>query len=295
MKDQPLARPKHLQEHTPTVIHDPLADETMLARWFRQTAEKGPKAWLPWVGVVLGAIALWVIVANLRGGRSASAGSWEALMLAQDTDDRIKVGQEAPGLPGSWALLQAAEARYQEAFGDLPNNRDVALPMLSNAHDLFRQAYEKAPADSVPRRLAALGMGRCLEARGDLEGAIQQYQTVARAWPDSDEGKQAARLAELLRKPESVAFYQKFSTYKPPEVTLPPRGTGTFDLPGMPDLPPSHPPLDGPTVPAPGLGLPDLTPPTAPDVPPPAPTPEAPASTPDPLPPDPFAGEPATP
>jgi hypothetical protein len=291
MKDEPLTRPKqpkHLKEHAPTVIHDPLADETLLARWFRQSYEKGPRFWLPVAGLLVGAIVLWMVVPKLTSGRSSSAASWEALMLAKDADDRVKVGQEATGLPAAWALLQAAEARYQEAFADLPNNRDAALPLLSNAHDLFKQAYEKAPADSMPRRLAALGMARSLEARGDLDGAIQQYQVVTKSWPDSDEGKQAAKLIELLRRPESVAFYQKFSTYQPPELNLPPRGRGTFDdlpsMPTLPGLPQGHPALDGPTIPAPGLNMPGGLPGTVPagsaDIPPPAPTSEGPPANP---------------
>jgi tetratricopeptide (TPR) repeat protein len=275
MKDEPLTRakqPKHLQEHAPTVIHDPLADETLLARWFRQNLEKGPRFWLAVAGTVVGVVAVWLVIAGLTSGRSADAGAWESLMLAKDTDDRVKVGQSASGLPASWALLQAAEARYQEGFADLPANRDAALPLLSNAYELFKQAADKAPADSTPKRLATLGMARCLEARGDLDGAIQQYQTVAKSWPETDEGKQAAKLAERLKRPEAVAFYQQFSTYKPPEMTLPPRGTSTFDVPGLPALPPNHPDPNGPTIPAPGLGglgglpgsatLPEPAPPT---------------------------------
>jgi hypothetical protein len=298
MKDEPLTRrkgaqpahdpapkaaPKHRPEHAPTVIHDPTADETILARWLRESMEKGPRFWLPVGLAAVGIVALGIVLGNLGTGSSATSQDWNALLMAQNVEDQVKLGQDAEGPVAGWALLQAAEERYREAFNDLPNNRDAALPLLSSAHDLFQQAREKAPADSPARRFAAMGMARTLEARGDLEGAIQQYQDVIKSFPNTDEAKHAEELVARLKKPESVAFYQKFSAYKPPEVTIPPHGTTGLDIPGLPGLPANHPPLDGPTVPAPDIDSPTtgtlpLLPPLdtgESDVPPPPPTPPA--------------------
>jgi hypothetical protein len=272
MKDEPLTRRKGARpaqepaskgaakprpEHAPTVIHDPTADETILARWLRESLEKGPRFWLSIGAAAVLLAALVIAVSSFGRGSSAASAAWTELMLARDVDEQVKIGQSTEGPVAAWALLQAAEERYREAFNDLPHNRDAALPLLSNAYDLFRQARDKAPADSPARRFAAMGMARCLEARGDLEGAIQHYQEVVQSFPGTDEARQAEELAALLKKPETIAFYQKFSSFRPAEVTIPPRGSTGINLPG---LPPDHPPLDGPPIPAPGLDQPETGP-----------------------------------
>lgn len=280
--------PKHLAEHEPTVIHDPTADETLLYRWLRESLDKGPRFWLPLGLAAVALVVVWIAVTSLRSGDSAGSEGWQELMLAQGADDRVKIGESSSGDSAAWALLQAAETRYQEAFNDLPNNREAALPLLSNAHDLFKKARDKAPTDSAVKRFAAMGMAAALEARGDLEGAIEQYQAVAKAFPGTDQAERAEERAALLKKPETVAFYQKFSAYKPPEMTLPPRGRGSLDFPGLPGLPANHPALNGPTIPASGLPLGTIPPAstsTRGDTPPTAPTPAGDTAPPDPTPP----------
>jgi hypothetical protein len=294
MKDEPLKtrptklpqEPKHLHEHEATEIHDPHADETLLGAWLRRTLEKGPYAWIL-AGCLISLMCLiWIVMSTLGTKRSTASQTWAELILAPDVAARAKLGATTVGPASSWALLQSAEARYTEAFRDLPANRDAALPLLTAAYDLFRQARDKAETGSPARRMAALGMARTLEARGDLDGAVGQYQEVARDFPDTPEGREATGLADRLRKPEVIKFYQEFSAYKPAQPGLPGL-PGLPNLPNLPGLPAGHPALDGPTVPAPGL-----TPPTSVTLPPggsapvgnlPVPTP-APAPAPAPAP-----------
>lgn len=307
MKDEPLTRQKDgspvqdsaskaaartRPEHAPTVIHDPTADETLLARWLRESLERGPRFWLPVALAAVGLVALWLVLSNLRSGPSGTSETWNELLVARDVEQQVKIGEAAEGDVAGWALLQAAEERYREAFNDLPANRDAALPLLNSAHDLFQEARSKAPAESSARRFAAMGMARTLEARGDLEAAIAAYQDVVQSFPKTDEARRAEELIVLLKKPESVTFYQKFSAFKPTEVTLPPRGTTSLDLPG---LPADHPPLDGPAIPAPGLdqpakGLAPLLPLDLGDTPPATPAPTPTTTTPAPA--DPAAAAP---
>ncbi len=250
MKDEPLKtrsklpqEPKRLLEHETAAIHDPHADETILGAWLRRTLERGPYVWILAACAICALCLLWIVMSTLGSKRSTSSQAWADLILAKDIDARAKVSAATTGPAASWGLLQSAEARYQEAFQDLPANRDAALPLLTAAHDLFRQARDKAEPGSASRRMAALGMARTLEARGDLDGAVTQYKEVARDFADTPEGKEAAELAERLRRPDVIAFYKEFSAFKPASPTLP-------------GLPSDHPPLDGPTLPAPGLDLP---------------------------------------
>jgi hypothetical protein len=258
MRDDLPSRRKHLQEHAaPTVIHHPEEELTVLARWLRAGMDKGPKFWFLLGGSIVAVVVLAVVAQGLWAGSEASDEAWTELMLAKSPEDILKAA-EMPGPAASWAYLQAAEARYQEAFQDLPANRDAALPLLTKAYDLFEKAYNATPdgKDAPPqRRFAKMGMARCREARGELEDAIKLYKEIVRDWPESDEGKRAAELVEVLDRPESKDFYTKFAAFKPESFNLPPRASGRSLL----DLPSGHPPLGGPTIPAPGLpGLPIL-------------------------------------
>jgi tetratricopeptide (TPR) repeat protein len=252
MKNRPVARPAPTTEQAAaTAIHHPEQDETILARWLRHGMARGPKFWVLLGSVVVLAVVLALVVQGLAEGRSEQGDAWSDLILAQGPEDDLKAAEKG-GPVAAWALLRAAEARYLEGFGNLPENRDAALPLLTKAYDLFEQAYEKSADDKAApvRRFAALGMARALEARGDLEQAIKRYNEVARDWRDTDEAKQAAALAAELETPEIAKFYKDFAAFKPETMTLPPRGQGLLDLPG------THPPLDGPIVPAPGLDSP---------------------------------------
>jgi hypothetical protein len=104
-------------------------------------------------------------------------------------------------------------------------------------------------ADPMLKRLGMIGSARTLETQNELKDAIAQYEKIAKEWPDTEDGKAAAKRAERLKSPDAIAFYQKFAAYKSKlgSTVLPPRGTNRIDLPA------GHPPLDGPIMPAPSL------------------------------------------
>lgn len=290
-KDEQPTHLKHLQDHAPTVIHHPEEDETILARWLRRGLEKGARFWLLIAGVVIAVFVVSMLIRGITGGRSAQAEAWEELILAAGTEDpvaqELAIGERGVGDAAAWALLRAAESRYRDGFSDLPQNRDAALERLSEAHDLFQRTYERSADDPLRRRLAAMGMARSLEARGDLDGAVQQYKAIVKEFPGTAEAERAQELADALQEPETIAFYQQFSSFKPEEAVLPPGGTGTFNLPDLPGFPtgtdadsaiPAMPNLGGvPSTPVvPGTGpIPGLPETPAPTVPAPAPTPPA--------------------
>jgi hypothetical protein len=309
--------PKHLQEHEPTVIHDPDQDQTILYRWMKRQLEKGPWMWVGLAIAVTTASLLWIVLSSRSTGRSIDADAWNQLILAQDNDALVKTAEQiatqTPGPVAGWALLQAAERRYDEAFADLPANREAAMPLLGQARDFFRRSADLAGKDVALRRLALLGYARVLEARGEVGEAIQEYKKVAQTYPDTPEGKRAAKLLEALEKPEAIAFYEKFAGFKPAPIgsgttgggpggfTLPGGGSGTINLPG---LPPLTGPASGPGSALDSLGegpsgTTNMTPPTAPPAPVEAPKPAEPEpetapapATKSELPSDPFASPP---
>ena len=222
--------------------------------------QKGPAFWALVAGVIVVAIALLLFLRGLTAGDAAQHQAWIELLTAKTAEEQEAVAEAHPKTRAAlWARLHAAEALFNEGVDGLATDRDAALPLLSKAYDQFEQierAAQDGPLDEPLKRLAAMGMARTKEARGELDAAIEQYKRVASTWPGTPEAEQAARLAQELRQPESIAFYQQLSAYKPAEVSLPPLGTGDLGLP------PGHPPVDGSSLPSPLR--PDLPPPARP-------------------------------
>jgi hypothetical protein len=289
MKEEPHHRLRTPDDAPGTVIHHYEDDETLLARWLRKGMDQGPTFWLVLGGVVAAAIIVGLLLNNVSTGESTTDAAWTELILARGADDLQKIAEAQPdSRVSAWALLRAAEVRYREGFGDLPNNREAALPLLKQAYDLFEKAEQAASKDTPVKRLSALGMARTLESRNELEPAIKQYEAVASTYSGTDEGKEAETRAKLLRDPANVQFYKDFYAFKPRDVTLPPGGRGLFNMPGgtsIPGFPSSGsfpginlPPVFGPDSPpsgAPATGGGELPKNVFENPPPPLPTPES--------------------
>ncbi|WP_435010488.1 tetratricopeptide repeat protein [Tundrisphaera lichenicola] len=272
MKDEPVHEHEHL---TPTVIHHPEEDMTILARWLQRGMEQGAKFWLLVGGVMVAITALVVISSGLAAGTSANGQAWIELIPAKTAEDQLKVAEAFPKTPvAEWAKLRAAYEEYDNGLVDLttPGKKETAGPRLKKALDLFGQVAAEAPKESSQAIGAALGVARTLEARNELPEAIKQYKFVASNWAGTPEAKQAEEFAKALEDPENVRFYQELYAYKPPttpavspSLTLPPNGTGSFDFKSIiPDTPPPA-GLDAPppsTSPVPVTPTPESATPT---------------------------------
>ena len=289
MKNEEIQPPKHVLEHElPVVIHHDEENRTLLAQWFDNYHKNPAKFW----GVVGPIVAVIVALGFFGSGYSLSGvnsdAAWTKLETAKTAAERVEIAKEFPKTNAErWALIQAATEYFNQGFSDLPQNKDVALPTLKKALDLFQKVVDEAPKDSSQARLAAIGVARTHEARGDLQKAIAQSEKVAetKEWAGTTEATEAGRLATLLKRPESEAFYKELLAYKPVDVTLPAGGIGDLKLPFpnlngtkgdkpksfLPDLGNLPPP---PPTPATGEKMPDLVIPTAE-----APKVEAPAAT----------------
>ena len=282
-KNPPVPLAKHQLDHVvPTVIHDPDADLPVLARWVRHAMANQTRFWTLIGGLVAVVVVIAVLANGVSLGRVESDEVWIRLATAKTPGDRVELAKEFAKSPASqFALLQAATEFYNQGFNDLPAQRDAAAPRLTQALDLFEQVEREAPADSPQARVAALGAARTLEARNQLEKAVAKYKEVAKSWPDSDEGKEAERLARMLQTPESQQFYKDLYAFEPRKATLPPgamerlnlppghpaigtdRGMSPLFSPLLPSPPPLSPPKAGTEAPAGTTPLPDdvFTPP----------------------------------
>jgi len=216
-------------------MHHPEEKETLLAGWLRRALEKGPIFWVV-IGTVFALAIATVVGLNWWATREVpNAKAWMELALARTSDQQTKVAEDHPHTEAArWALLEAAGSVYDDGFKRLTISRDVASPFLKRAYSLYSDVYaEAAKTDPVVARLAALGMARALEATGDLGGAVKQYKLVATTWPGSNEAEQAERYGRRLENKEGAEFYKWLATFKPPEMTLPPKGQGLFDIPSL--------------------------------------------------------------
>lgn len=253
MKDEPRVPIRHQLDHAvPTVIHNPDEDLPVLARWLRHAMDNPTRFWSSIVGLVIVVVLIALLSNGLSLGGASSDKAWTELETADSPAKQVEIAEDFPNAPASrWALLQAAAEYYNRGFADLPNNKDAAATSLARAIELYERVEKESPADSPQARAAAFGAARALEARNKLERAIEQYKRVARTWPGTDEAKQAKQLAELLEKPESVAFYKELYESRPTEVTLPPFSNMT--------VPAGHPPIDGLPPVFPSLPLPNIS------------------------------------
>jgi len=243
-QSRPIAGRHQFEHEQPTVIHDPEENMMVLARWTRR-ALKNPVRFWGTIGAVAAGLLTLVLASNLVfTSSSGDSETWSKLESARTASDRLKIAEDFPGTPAAlWARLQAATEFYNQGFADLPNNRDVALPTLKKALDSFNEVAKDAPKDSIQARFAAMGKARTLEARNELEKAINQYHLIEKTWPGSMEADQARQLAAAIEKPEAASYYKELYAFTPAKVTLPP--LGSQDLPK----------LNLPLEPAPGSGM----------------------------------------
>jgi tetratricopeptide (TPR) repeat protein len=266
-KQRPRSLPKTIPAHhqfdheVPIVVHDPEEKMTALGRFTYHVIQDPRKyaSWAIWITAgVVAVVAAWSIV---NRSRTATSDVWAKLEVAKKADERVELAKEyANTEASSWVLLQAATEYYNEALKDMPNNLDVALPLFLKSINFFDQVVAAAPKGSPQAREASLGKARALEARFELSKAIEQYELVARSWPDTAEATQAKQLAEIAKSPEAASFYKELHKYSPSKVTLPPLGServpfsplggpSTSSLPGGPFDPNSL--LNLPIEPAP--------------------------------------------
>jgi hypothetical protein len=238
---------RHGQEHAATVIHDPEQGMNLLERKLRHLMDNQTRFWGLLIGLVVVMVGLSLLASGLPLGRASSNEAWTKLESAKSAEEREEIARDFPQSPAKQsALLLAAAEYYMRGFSELPANKEVALPLLKKALDRFQAVADEAPPKSPQARAAALGVARTHEARYELDKAVAQYEKVAGnpAWKETAEATEAARLAALLKKPGTVAFYKDLYTFKPVEATLPAGGTGALTMPPIGSSPATIPGLD---------------------------------------------------
>lgn len=150
----------------------------------------------------------WVVVLGVAAGIGYQIYSWRSNKTAGKTSDALMSGVDSelgrvgesgnpdeaalssrPSFPTEEARVEAAEKAFKEASAVKPGSGTSILAMLGHAGVLYDQGkfdeakglYEKVQASELAKhdadvRLRSLeGVGLCLEAKGDADGALKVF------------------------------------------------------------------------------------------------------------------------
>jgi hypothetical protein len=252
-----------------------------LKRWWKgdpdgkSTGKPSPMFW-----AILGLIVLvgvlifaWRYYAD-TAMRSRSE-LWCDFDLAAENTRLEQIMESNRGTPVALAAkAQMARGALQEGQDRLGSEtyRTGAISNIEKAREWYEQLKKEAADDPQLQREAYLGMAKAEESlvgipkeknsqelRGSLDKARELYEETATKFPDTLQGKEAAKRAEEIKanKDKVLAFYQELNktlTTTPPIIKLP-------DIKEPPPIPSLNPPtLPDNTTPKIDTPKPELAP-----------------------------------
>jgi predicted negative regulator of RcsB-dependent stress response len=203
------------------------------------------------LGVVLAVIvmiAVWQYVQNRSTADVTHA--WESYLQAsavgnadEMATELAKVSEQYPDTPAAtWANLTLGDHYLSAGSLRLYSNRSDSRDDLRKAEDYYRAALEEADEPLLAQR-ATLGLARVYESLIELDKAREQYEALAKKWPDGPFASTAKARLEDLAETSTKQFYDWLAQTE---------RTSTLDGPGTPGQRPNfddlrfddHPTLD---------------------------------------------------
>lgn len=198
--------------------------------------------------IILTAIAIWWI----RSSRTTDAPGWSSLNMAlgnpQSTGEdfaNIADSDEFSGTaPAKWARLLEAEARLDTGIEQMFTDRAAADQELAAARKAFEELAEGTAVSPEHAVRVRFGQAKLLEVTsdGDLQPAIDLYDSVAKDFPGTVYEQVATERIEALSQPDAKAFYAWFSKQSPKPVDplqRPDDGNGIPENPFSGMIPPA--------------------------------------------------------
>jgi hypothetical protein len=194
------------------------------------------------VAIGLIAFVIWRYFAGATANTRAS--QWVDFEQAVELSQLEGIAESNRNTPiGRTAQAQIARQSLQEGLDRLgsPLTRSAAAAQIEKSRDLYSQIAKDTATDPILLREALLSAAKAeeslvgipktdnpTETRGNLDRALEWYQELANRYPDSFQGKEAAKRAKEIQtnKQQIVDFYRLLAkTFAPPE------------LPKLPDAP----------------------------------------------------------
>lgn len=119
---------------------------------------------------------------------------------------------------GLWAALTEADIQANRGVRMLFEDKATAETSIDEAIKTYQQLLDRDLIKQSPmvERRAHFGMAQALEATGQLDKAIEHYQKVVGAVPESALAKAAERRVEDLSRNKTKAWYEWLAAQEPP-------------------------------------------------------------------------------
>lgn len=168
----------------------------------------------------------FVAACGIYWWRSTAAVEAHALGLfanAQGPEDFANIAAEYGSTrAASWAKLREANGYLESGLRDGFTNREKADTDLEKARELL----ESLRTSSGPKELkeqVLFAYARCLEmtSNGKVEPAIEAYEALLKAYPESSFKREADERIHALQRPEAKEFYAFYGKQQPKPAAAP--------------------------------------------------------------------------
>lgn len=129
---------------------------------------------------------------------------WLKVDEANTLEQLEKLANDHPNSAASRVVrFEQARQHYrlgiERLYSSVESDRSESRDHLNSARDLYDQLGKENNESKVLAQEALLGSAKTRESLGDLDGALTYYDKLAKDYPDSSPGKDAAERAQQIR------------------------------------------------------------------------------------------------
>jgi hypothetical protein len=200
---------------------------------FLQTAKAGPSRTVVviWSLILLAAAVLLGWFGYDHYAKKENSAETRELENASTRDDYKSIADAHPNTPaGRIARIQFARLSLREGidhlYAGMPDDRAAAKKKIEEARDYYDKLAKDCKDTPLLAQECLMGAAKARECLGDFNGALANYEQLAREHKDSFLGKEAETRAEALKDPDKrkqiEEFYKDMNNLAEPKPQYPP-------------------------------------------------------------------------
>ena len=218
---------------------DPKLEQNDLERLLKSGRDKAEGYTGLLIAAVIAVVVLiggWLVMRTNAASQRQAA--WQKLSEAEVAESYAAVVDEFPGSEAAvWARISEAKDLLGDGLKLMYTDRDTGRAKLEQAREAANEVLDSSAADFQAQEQAAMILAGVTEtlSDGDMQPAVDAYQSFAETYPNSGMVAFARAKVEELSRPEVSEFYAWFSKQNPkPDAPAAPRdglGESHFDPP----------------------------------------------------------------